>query len=94
MILYLRAGKLAAPVVNADMKAVIAVRAAGYANVEVVKVGGVQLVPFPRRRPTPAEVHEKTGVTALPALVLDDGATVVGAAEIVQWAGENFRDDD
>ncbi len=48
-------------------------------------VGGFKNVPFSRRGKR-GEIVELTGQQDVPVLILDDGSTVNGSAEIVAWA--------
>lgn len=48
-------------------------------------VGGFKNIPFSRRGKR-KEIVELTGQEDVPVLVLDDGSTIAGSAEIVAWA--------
>jgi hypothetical protein len=48
-------------------------------------VGGFKNIPFSRRGRR-GEIIELTGQEDVPVLVLDDGSTIKGSAEIVAWA--------
>lgn len=54
----------------------------------VKTVGGFKNVPFSRRGKR-GEIIELTGQQDVPVLILDDGSTVNGSAEIVAWAESN-----
>jgi glutathione S-transferase len=51
-------------------------------------VGGFKNVPFSRHGKR-KEIVELTGQEDVPVLVLDDGATVQGSSEIVEWAASH-----
>ena len=52
---------------------------------EVKVVGGFKNVPFSRRGRR-AAIIELTGQQDVPVLLLEDGNTIAGSSEIVQWA--------
>jgi hypothetical protein len=60
---------------------------AGY-EYELREVPGYRLMPWTwgRRRSGREDVRELTGQIGVPALVLDEGETVVGSGTIVEWA--------
>jgi hypothetical protein len=63
---------------------------AGY-EPEVVKVYGFGPLPMflqPRRK----KVKELTGQTWVPVLEMDDGSTITGSEEIIEWARQNPYD--
>ena len=67
-----------------------ALREAGY-DPEVVKVYGLGPLPMflqPRRK----KVKELTGQTWVPVLEMDDGSTISGSKEIIEWAHQNPKD--
>jgi len=59
--------------------------AAGH-HPEVVKTYGFGALPDALNGPKRAEVKRLTGSSWVPALLLDDGATVTGSKEIAAWA--------
>jgi glutathione S-transferase len=54
----------------------------------VKSVGGFKNVPFSRRGKR-QEILALSGQEDVPILVLDDGTTIDGSAQIVAWAGEH-----
>ena len=69
-------------------KAANALDDAGH-SYEVEKVKGMKMLPWTRRGDARTKIRELTGQEDVPVLVLDDGTTVAGNREIVDWARAN-----
>jgi glutaredoxin len=88
VILYTCGQKKAhAAIGHACGRAAKALDEAGY-EYELRDLPGYRLMPWTwgQRRHGRDEVKELTGQINLPVLVLDEGKTVVGSGEIVEWA--------
>jgi hypothetical protein len=88
VILYTCGQKKAhAAIGHACGRAAKALDEAGY-EYELRDLPGYRLMPWTwgQRRRGRDEVKELTGQINLPVLVLDEGKTVVGSGEIVEWA--------
>ena len=71
-------------------KAGNALREAGH-DYELTPVKGMKMLPWTRRGDARKEVRELTGQEDVPVLVLDDGTTIAGSGNIVEWARTNSR---
>jgi glutathione S-transferase len=83
-------GSLPAPIAHPCGKAAKALDDAGHTyEWKKVKGGTIKLWTLPSRARDRAEIEQLSGQRAVPILVLDDGAVVIGSGEIVRWAADN-----
>jgi glutaredoxin len=69
-------------------KAASALDDAGHAY-EVQKVKGMRMLPWTRSGDARAEIERISGQKDVPVLALDDGTTVAGTRQIIEWAKAN-----
>jgi glutaredoxin len=79
--------KSLAPALHPCARAARALDEAGY-EYELRDLPGYRLVPWTwrRRKRGREQIRKLTGQIGLPALVLDEGRTVVGSGQIIDWA--------
>jgi glutathione S-transferase len=90
MILYTCQSGKSVPALHPCGKAAKALEDAGHSyDWRQVKGGALKLWTLPSRARDRAEVEKLSGQRAVPILVLDDGAVVVGSGKIADWARDN-----
>ena len=90
MILYTCQSGKSVPGLHPCGKAAKALDDAGHSyDWRQVKGGTLKLWTWPSRASDRAEVERLSGQRAVPILVLDDGAVVVGSSKIGDWARDN-----
>jgi glutathione S-transferase len=85
MLLYTCGAKKSGHPLHPCGRAAKALDEAGH-SYEIEAVAGYKLLPWTRRGDARAEIERLTGQSDVPVLVLDDGRTVAGSGEIVDWA--------
>jgi glutathione S-transferase len=90
MILYTCQSGKSVPALHPCGKASKALDDAGHTyDWRQVKGGTLKVWTWPSRGNDRAEVEKLSGQRAVPILVLDDGAVVVGSTKIADWAAGN-----
>lgn len=90
MILYTCQSGKSVPALHPCGKAAKALEDAGHSyDWRQVKGGALKLWTLPSRGRDRAEVEKLSGQRAVPILVLDDGAVVVGSGKIADWARDH-----
>jgi glutathione S-transferase len=85
MLLYTCGAKKSGHPLHPCGRAAKALDEAGH-SYEIETVAGYKLLPWTRRGDARGEIERLTGQSDVPVLVLDDGRTVAGSGEIVNWA--------